>query len=608
MSGPQVAIDLGRIERNARTIVDRCVLSGIKVFGVTKGTCGMPQVARAMLRGGVAGIAESRFENIRRLRDSGINAPIMLLRSPPMARVEEVVRTVDISLQSELATIREISRIAERMGRVHDIMLMIDLGDLREGIWPSDLIPTVERILEFKGVRIAGIGTNLGCFGAIMPTPENLGQLVAHAYKTERLSGKSLDLISGGASSSLTLLLEGKLPAGINNLRVGEAILQGGVETFRDVPWAELEPDACRLTSDIIEVKLKPSRPIGESGYDAFGNQPVFPDEGDRLRAIANIGREDVLVEGLTPIAKGVRVLGASSDHLLLDVQDADPRPTVGDRVAFRMSYGAMLLAMTSEYVEKAPMHDVADFSGRKMVSISAEQEAAGILAREGTGARLEAMNFDVVELADVERPPSGLIRLAAGPDRRIAHKALTATARATHSFGLIWIDSIAALMPEDEEGIDLPEASVLARTLGLDHKAGALQPQLSPENVVIVGLRHADPAEARVLKDSRVSAFTMTDIDAMGMRDLMHEAIRIATSGTQGFHVSYSPTATEFAGWAAGSGGLTVRETHQAMEAIALSGGLLSMDVSGLTADLEPRIATDAVSFVMSAFGKRIL
>jgi arginase family enzyme len=110
------------------------------------------------------------------------------------------------------------------------------------------------------------------------------------------------------------------------------------------------------------------------------------------------------------------------------------------------------------------------------------------------------------------------------------------------------------------------------------------------------------------VLKDSRVSAFTMTDIDAMGMRDLMHEAIRIATSGTQGFHLSYSPTATEFAGWAAGSGGLTVRETHQAMEAIALSGGLLSMDISGLTKHMEPRIGADTVNFVMSAFGKRIL
>src|SRR6185436_18142809 len=185
MSGPQVAIDLDRIERNARAVVGRCAQAGIKVFGVTKGVCGMPQVARAMLRGGVVGIAESRFENIRRLRESGIAAPIMLLRSPPISRVEEVVRTVDISLQSELAIISELSRIAERMGRVHDIILMVDLGDLREGIWPSELLPTVEKVLSLKGVRISGIGTNLTCFGAIMPTEEHLGQLVANAYKVE---------------------------------------------------------------------------------------------------------------------------------------------------------------------------------------------------------------------------------------------------------------------------------------------------------------------------------------------------------------------------------------------------------------------------------------
>ena len=111
--------------------------------------------------------------------------------------------------------------------------------------------------------------------------------------------------------------------------------------------------------------------PIGQSGYDAFGNQPVFVDEGDRLRAIANIGREDVIIEGLTPIASGIRVLGGSSDHLMLDVTDADPPVKVGDRVSFRMNYGAMLTAMTSEYVEKAPLHDVDDLPDRRRVSIS---------------------------------------------------------------------------------------------------------------------------------------------------------------------------------------------------------------------------------------------
>jgi ornithine racemase len=608
MSGPEVAIDLGRIERNARAVVVRCGEAGIKVFGVTKGVCGMPQVARAMLRGGVAGLAESRFENIRRLRDSGIAAPIMLLRSPPATRAEEVVRSVDISLQSELAIIREISRIAERMGRVHDIMLMVDLGDLREGIWPNDVLPTVEQILDLKGVRIAGIGTNLGCFGAIMPTPDNLGQLVAHAYKIERLAGISLDYVSGGASSSLQLLLDGTLPAGINNLRVGEAILQGGIETFRDKPWEALEFDACRLTADVIEVKKKPSRPIGQSGYDAFGNQPYFPDEGDRLRAIANIGREDVLVEGLTPIHKGARVLGASSDHLLMDVSDADPPVAVGDRVSFRMSYGAMLMAMTSEYVEKVPMHDIEIAQRRRMVQIVADRQAAVVLAKQGAGARLEAMEYDVVEPGDAVRLPAGLMRLSAGADRRIALSGLTATVEETHSLGLIWIDSRASLGTDRDADGTVAEDSVLSQALGLMDQPGPLQPQLSPENVVLVGLREASSAEAAVLKGSRVTIFTMADIDALGMRDVMREAIRIASTGTAGFHVSYSPTATEVPNWAEGSGGMTVRETHQAMELISLNGGMISMDVSELTASLDERVATEALSFVMSAFGKRIL
>jgi len=604
--GPQVSIDLGRIERNARTITTRCAAAGIKVFGVTKGACGLPQVARAMLRGGVAGIAESRFENIRRLHESGIDAPIMLLRSPPLARVEEVVRTVDISLQSELAIIGEVSRIAERIGRIHDIILMVDLGDLREGIWPNDLVETVEKILDMPGVRIAGVGTNLGCFGAIMPTSENLGQLVAHAYKIERLTGKPMDWVSGGASSTVSLLLDGTLPAGINNLRVGEAILQGGIETFRDPPWTDLEYDAFQLAADLIEVKIKPSRPIGRSGFDAFGNQPVFVDEGDRRRAIANIGREDVLVEGLTPIPNGIRVLGASSDHLMLDVTEADPPVEVGDRVAFRMNYGAMLSAMTSEYVEKSPLHDMDAAPGRRMVSISADTVAGPLLARHTIGARLEAIGFDIVELGNAERPPSGLVRLSCGSDRGVTLPALRMAARAAHSFGLIWIDSIGGMLPGDTS--DDGERSVLARALGQYGAADSVQPQLSPENVVLVGLREATPAEAAMLHGSRVTVFTMSEIDASGMREIMRQAIRIASAGTVGFHVSYSPTVTDMPGWAAGSGGITVRETHQAMEAIALAGRMISMDVSPVSPALAGNALAETASFVLSAFGKRIL
>jgi arginase family enzyme len=199
------------------------------------------------------------------------------------------------------------------------------------------------------------------------------------------------------------------------------------------------------------------------------------------------------------------------------------------------------------------------------------------------------------------------MLRLSVGADRRVARAALRAAVRETHSLGLIWIDSKAALeMPEEGTG-DLPESAVLAEALGLV-AGGALQPQLSPENVVLVGLREASPAEARLLGDSRATVLSMAEIDASGMGEVIREALRIATSGTRGFHVGFSATATEMPGFALGAGGLTVRETHLAMETIAWQGGMISMSVAGLTTALDPRVSAELVSFVMSAFGKRIL
>jgi ornithine racemase len=596
MSDPRVDIDLSRIERNARTIVERCEQAGIQVFGVTKGTCGMPQVARAMLRGGVAGIAESRFENIHRLRDSGIQCPLMLLRSPPLARAEDVVRTVDISLQSELEVIREVSRVAARLGRVHDIVLMVDLGDLREGIWPSELLPMVEQVEQLRGVRIAGLGTNLTCFGAIIPTEENLSQLLAHAYKVERLTGRRLDWVSGGNSSSLPLLLAGRMPQGINNLRIGEAILQGGRDTFHEHPWPELDRDAFLLSGELLEVKVKPSIPIGKSGIDAFGQKPRFVDEGDRLRGIANIGREDVIVEGLMPMTRGVRVLGASSDHLVLDLTDADVPLKVGDSIQFRMSYGALLAAMTSEYVEKAPMHQTEERPTCNTLHLSVEPGMTDLAVAESLLFRLQAIGWKMAN--DNE---TAAFKVDCGRDRQVPWRALHRASTLHDSFGLIWIDSHASLMPDSDKN-EPDDGTVLTRILG------NLRPQISPENVAIVGLREADPVEAAALKASRITVFTIVDIDARGMRDIMRDAIRIASAGTHGYHVSYSPTVTDIPGWDGGAGGITVRETHQAMEAVAQHGGMMSLNIASMASGCGARVMHECAAFLMSALGKQIL
>ncbi len=613
MDGPQVTIHLDTIEHNARVVTQKCRAAGIDVFGVTKGTCGMPQVARAMLRGGVVGLAESRFENIRRLRESGIDQPIMLLRSPPLSRVEEVIRSVDVSLNSELGVLREISRVAERMGRVHEVILMVDLGDLREGIWPSDLEAAVDEVMELPGVRLAGLGTNLTCFGAIIPTQKNLGELVAHAAAIEARHGVKLIYVSGGNSSSLPLLLAGRMPKGVNNLRIGEAILKGGRDTFLEEPWADLDRDAFHLTVELLEVKVKPSMPIGESGVDAFGQRPTFIDKGDRLRGIGNVGREDVIVDGLEPIRPGIQVLGASSDHLVLDLTEADPPPEVGSLIDFRMNYGAMLAAMTSDYVEKMPMHDKPLEEKRKQARLVIADGLAHQVAGQEIEARLEALGFSTSVVADGSQAADqtcdalkgGATAVLIGGDHLTTWAGLRGAASALDDFGLIWLDATAAFMPVDG---DFGPQSVLYRALGHDPSAAGLMPRLSPENVAIVGLRHADPLESEALKASRMSIFTMVDIDALGVREVMKQALKVAGAGTRHLYVSYCPSVTDIPGTIEGSAGMTIRETHQAMEMIAQAGRLAAMDLVGLSPETEPRIWQETGHFLLSAFGKRIL
>jgi predicted amino acid racemase len=352
LAHPRLVIDLTKIEHNARTVTRLCAEHGIAVTGVTKGTLGHPGVARAMLCGGVVSIGESRMENVQRLQAAGVEAPYMLLTIPPLSEVEAVVAAVDVSLNSELAVLAGLSDAARRIGRIHDVIVMVDLGDLREGVWPDDLIPFAREAEKLPGIRLVGIGSNLTCYGGVVPTKDNMTELARLAGAIERSLGRQLALVSGGNSSTLPLIAAGGMPQRIDHVRIGEAILLGR-ETVARTPWPETFQDAFLLRAEVVERKEKPSLPIGERSEDAFGRVPVFVDHGDVERAIVNIGREDVKVEGLTPLDPRVEVLGASSDYVILDVSAVRPGIRVGDELTFSLNYSALLAAMTSRYVEK---------------------------------------------------------------------------------------------------------------------------------------------------------------------------------------------------------------------------------------------------------------
>jgi predicted amino acid racemase len=232
------------------------------------------------------------------------------------------------------------------------VVLMLDLGDLREGVWVDDLVALARDASTLPGIRIKGVGANLACFGGVVPSVDNMRVLVEQAEAVEALLGTRLDWISGINSSGLELIAAGRMPARVNHARIGEAILLGR-ETVRRRAWPDTFQDAFVLRAEVLELQRKPSAPVGERSEDAFGEQHDFEDRGVRLRALLNIGREDVDIDGILPDAAGIRVLGATSGYLVADVTDASSRVRVGDELAFSLNYAALLAAMTSEYVHK---------------------------------------------------------------------------------------------------------------------------------------------------------------------------------------------------------------------------------------------------------------
>jgi len=348
---PCLTIDLNQIETNVRSVTALCKTQGIHVAGVVKGAGGLLPVAAAMIRGGVASLASSRLAQLRALRGDAPGIPsglsLGLLRIPAPSEIETVVALADWSLQSESTALMLMAAAAEKAGRRHGVVLMLDLGDLREGWFDEDELfdqaVHVER--DLVSLHLRGIGTNLGCYGSILPTADNLCRLVALARRIEAAIGRPLEVVSGGATTSLPLLLRGGMPAGITELRIGEAVLcAGDLPRFHGVSVPGVRIDAFTLRAEIIEARFKPSLPVGERFIDAFGERPVYEDRGIRMHLLVGLGKRDFGGHGyLVPRDPRIHVIGSSSDHLICEADEPCGDLQYGTMLEFDLLYGAML-------------------------------------------------------------------------------------------------------------------------------------------------------------------------------------------------------------------------------------------------------------------------
>ena len=348
MTGLRLEIDLDKIGHNARELVQRAAGRGISITAVTKVILGSPDLARVLCDAGATALGDSRVENIERMRNAGIEESMLLLRSPMLSQVDCIVRAGAMSVNTDTEVLSALASAARASGRVHDVMLMVELGDLREGVMPDQLHELARHVLSLPTLRLRGLGANLACRNGVEPTDENMAALSAMVESVEADLGLEIEIVSGGNSANLEWALGSTGPGRINNLRLGEAVLLGR-EPLRRGALPGLHTDAFSLVAEVIESIRKPSSPWGRSGQNSFGETPQSEDRGIIWQTILAIGRQDTDPADLTA-PDGVEILASSSDHLVVQTRD---RMRPGTEIRFEPGYSALLGSMTSPFVAK---------------------------------------------------------------------------------------------------------------------------------------------------------------------------------------------------------------------------------------------------------------
>lgn len=354
MSCPRIEVDLNKILRNTQTIVGRLGPRGIGVTGVTKAVCGHPAIAQAMLDGGAVGLADARISNVQRLRQAGITSPVTLIRTPMLSQIDQVVQSCEASYNTEIAVIAALASAAIRKDKVHGIILMVEMGDRREGILSEKVAEFAQQVMTMRGVALKGIGANFACLSGIAPTASQMASLCALANEIEGVCGPFLNIVSGGNSANLPWALGEHATGRVNDLRLGEAILLG-VDPVSGDRIGGMHTDAFTLVAEVIEMGAKPA-PFPIALVDpTLVKLRIVPTSGVSTRLILAIGHQDTDISGLS-MPVGSTLIGATSDHLVIESIRSPPK--LGSEVRFQMNYSALMHAMAAPGIEVKLLDD----------------------------------------------------------------------------------------------------------------------------------------------------------------------------------------------------------------------------------------------------------
>jgi predicted amino acid racemase len=354
----RVIINLEALHHNLQIIDGLLARQGAHWSVVTKCLCGHHEALAALAAMGVRSVCDSRLDNLRAVQEAAPGMERWYLRLPHLSVIDDIIALSDVSLNTEIEIIAALSRAAVARGTTHSVVIMIELGDLREGILPSSLVKFYEQVFDMPAIHVIGIGAQIGCMAGSVPNVDQVAQLVLYRELLELKFNRSLPLVSAGSSIFLPLVLQGRLPRAMNHYRIGEALFLG-TDLVHGGRLEGLRDDVVTLEAEVAEIKEKNLVPLGEVGTSQpfHGLSSAVPDDhtpGKRgFRALVTIGEIDTNVSGLSPVDSSYQVAGASSDITVVNIGDDKERLHLGSTIKFRCSYSAFVRLMNDPYIAK---------------------------------------------------------------------------------------------------------------------------------------------------------------------------------------------------------------------------------------------------------------
>ena len=343
------------LQHNYQYLASKLDAEGIEWGVVSKLLCGTKNFIQELVDLGVREIHDSRVSNLKTVKqiDSGIQT--VYIKPPAKKAIPSIIKYADVSFNTELSTIRLLSEEAGRQNKLHKIIIMIEMGDLREGVLGEQLLEFYGQIFELPNITVVGLGTNLNCLYCVIPSQDKLIQLSLYKQLIEAKFNRKIEWVSGGTSVVFPLLLNRQLPKGINHFRIGE-MLYFGNNLFTNKGVKGMKSDVFMLHAQIIELIEKPKVPSGDLATNPSGEQFEINEEDygkTSYRAILDLGLLDISTDFLIPVEKGVKITGASSDMIVIDLGRTKRNYQVGDWVKFKLKYMGALGLLNSDYIDK---------------------------------------------------------------------------------------------------------------------------------------------------------------------------------------------------------------------------------------------------------------